>query len=175
MSRVRIFFLLSYRVAFVSTSPPSRKKQRNWPGSFSHVLSWGLQSKLHLSTVSMILAGKIQVCWFLCGFFPLVFWLFFLCLFVWILLYRTEQRSLCVVRLDTLLESLWLCWSPGLTPVLVYSSIHSCRVLPATIVPQPRNSTTCPFSCQHSISLRNAVDQTNTCREGETAIACAAL
>jgi len=54
---------------------------------------------------------------------------------------------------------------------LVYCSIRSCRVLPTTIVLQPLNSTTRPFSCQHSISLKNAVDQTNTCREDETAIA----
>lgn len=175
MSRVRIFFLLSYRAAFVSSSPLSRKNQETGLGASHMFLAEVSSPNSTLSTVSTILAGKIQLCWFLCGFFFLFFWLFLLWFFVWILLCRTKQRSLCVVCLDTLLESLWLCWSPELTPVLVYSSIHSCRVLPATIVPPPHNSTTCPFSCQHSISLRNAVDQTNTCKEGETAVACAAL
>lgn len=88
---------------------------------------------------------------------------------------RTKQIRLCVVCLNMPLESLWLHQSTELTPVLVYSSTCHCRVLPTAIIPQPHNSTTCPFSCQHSFSLKNAVDKTNTFKEDESAIACVAF
>lgn len=75
------------------------------------------------------------------------------------------------------LESDWLHQSTELTLILVYSSTCCCWVLPTAIIPQAHNSTTCPFSCQHSFPLKYAVNQTNTFKEDEsyTAIACVAF